>query len=211
MGCSLRFDWYLLYKYQQNIVFLTSNNVLKIIYWNGNGISNKKDEFFNYLLKKDIHIAAISETFLKNGTRFSHPNYHTYRLYRTQGEKGGVALVISKAINHEVNSDYKLKVIEAIGITIKTQNSKVTIISIYNPGSNDDHSSFRKDITKLSKISNHFIICGGFNARHRFWNCSKANQMGKPFSRKIKEENFLLFILKSTPIFQMTQTVSPQP
>lgn len=139
----------------------------------------KKTNFFNYLLKKDIHIAALSETFLKNGTRFSHPNYHTYRLDRTQGEKGGVALVISKAINHEVNRDYKLKVLEAIGITIKTQNSKVTIISIYNPGSNNDHSSFRKDITKLSKISNHFIICGDFNARHRFWNCSKSNQMGK--------------------------------
>jgi hypothetical protein len=50
--------------------------------WNADSISPKKHEIFYFLLSNDIDIALINETYLKQGTSFSHPDFRCYRLDR---------------------------------------------------------------------------------------------------------------------------------
>lgn len=38
---------------------------------------------------------------------------------------------------------------------------------------------FRNDISKLTKYRESYLVCGDFNSKHWFWNCSRANQAGK--------------------------------
>lgn len=65
--------------------------------------------------------------------RFSHPHFKIFRLDRTPEDKGGVAIVIARNIKHLDLKLPKLKVIEAIGISIPTKLGCINIISIYNP------------------------------------------------------------------------------
>lgn len=38
---------------------------LNILTWNSQSLKNKSDEFFNYLIEKQIHVALVTETWLK--------------------------------------------------------------------------------------------------------------------------------------------------
>jgi exonuclease III len=63
-------------------LFARESSKLKVMTWNANSISPKKHEFFDFLLSNEIDIALINETFLKQGTPFSHPEFKSYRLDR---------------------------------------------------------------------------------------------------------------------------------
>jgi exonuclease III len=68
---------------------------LNVMTWNADSISPKKHEFFDFLLINDIDIALINETFLKQGTPFSHSDFRCYRLDREGARtKGGVAILV---------------------------------------------------------------------------------------------------------------------
>lgn len=170
-----------------------SSDNLKILYWNANGITTKSAEFFDYLLSENIKVAAICETFLKPQIRFSHPDFSIHRPDTTNGIKDGVAIAISNEICHKVISLPKLKIIEAIGISILTSLGSLIIISIFHPGSNKDCISFKQDIRALCNIRDSFIICGDFNSRHQLWNCARSNRMGKSLFETVQRDHFSIF------------------
>uniref|UniRef100_A0A2M4CVF1 Putative reverse transcriptase-like protein n=1 Tax=Anopheles darlingi TaxID=43151 RepID=A0A2M4CVF1_ANODA len=151
---------------------------LRCLTWNANGILDKKEEFFQFLVKNLIDVATISETFLKPSMRLSHPKYNIYRLDRLDRIKGGVAVVIGKHIKHQEVRSRNLKCIEAIGISIETCVGRLEVFACYNPGANTDCIGFKEDIRKLCSNGSMFINCGDFNARHKMWKCQKANRMG---------------------------------
>lgn len=105
------------------IVAATSTN---IFHWNCNGIRNKKTEFFNYLVSKNIHIACLNETKLKDDIRLSHNQFKIIRLSNPGGgvAKGGVAIVLHKSISFSLLPSFHTEMIEALGVVVKLRNGQ---------------------------------------------------------------------------------------
>lgn len=171
---------------------MASNNLLthrngqpiNILYWNACNLIKKYTEFLNLLEDKQIHIGLVSETWLsfKNKTEYS-KNYIIHRMDRNERNNqqptrgGGVAIVIRKDIQHELlpalNS---LKLIESIGVEIKTTTGRIKLYSTYFPGISSPYvksiclqltgncnsqtikSLFRNDVQKLCNFNDRTII-----------------------------------------------------
>ena len=87
------------------------NDNIRLLQWNARSIRNKKDELFHFLLKTDIDICLLCETWLNNKDSIKHQNFFCYRLDRQHGGGGGVAILIKKSINHELLTPQNTKVI----------------------------------------------------------------------------------------------------
>ena len=76
-----------------------------------------KTIFFNYLKVHNVHIAIITETFLKSNVKLKrHPYYMVHRFDRITGAGGGVIIVIHRRIKHHVLPSFNMKVFECLGI-----------------------------------------------------------------------------------------------
>lgn len=127
------------------------------MFWNANSVVSKAHDFFNLLIEKDIQIALLSETFLKPSMTFTHADFRIYRIDRTDGPKGGVAIVIRKDISHSPLPNLETSVIEAVGLSVDTATGKINFVSVYNPGGNNDTLSFINDIRKLTSMRESFL------------------------------------------------------
>ena len=55
------------------------NNNIRLLQWNARSIRNKKDELFHFLLKTDIDICLLCETWLNNKDSIKHQNFFCYK------------------------------------------------------------------------------------------------------------------------------------
>lgn len=76
----------------------SSNKNLNLLIWNSQSLIPKKDETFNFLKNNNVHVALISETWLKARSVIGHPDFNCYRRDRPNDGHGGVAILISKKI-----------------------------------------------------------------------------------------------------------------
>lgn len=108
---------------------------MKILYWNANGIARDLHELYNYLDQHQVDVALLCETFLKSESKInSNPDYYLYRLDRTTGSKGGVAILVKRGISHTILPHFGTSLIEAFGIEVKTTTTKISLITAYLPG-----------------------------------------------------------------------------
>ena len=137
------------------------NNNIRLLQWNARSIRNKKDELFHFLLKTDIDICLLCETWLNNKDSIKHQNFFCYRLDRQHGGGGGVAILIKKSINHELLNPQNTKVIKNIGVRVKSSNEFLDIYSCYYPGGSSRRDTTRKqnfisDLRKLTGTNNNY-------------------------------------------------------
>ena len=117
--------------------------------WNANSLNipSKKLEFFDFLVTNKIDIALVNETFLKQGTSFSHPEYKTYRLDRVGAlTKGGVAIMVRQDLPHKLLPAFRTRILECIGVSVDSASGPIEFISTYRPGG-------RSTITTISQNS----------------------------------------------------------
>lgn len=150
--------------------------------FNARSLKAKENEFFNFLRVHNVHVAVITETFLKGGINLkSDPNYKVHTNNRESGHGGGVAIVMHRDMNYRTLSNFKLKVIESLGVEVETSFGKIMIAAAYLPfqctGENKNY--FKGDLKKLTRNRSRFFVIGDFNAKHQSWNNSKANSNGK--------------------------------
>lgn len=154
---------------------LTKNKTIKIAYWNANGLADKKLELKEFLLRKEIDIMLIGETWLKSCHNFKIPNYCTYRNDRTEQPKGGTAILIKKCIKH-----YQLRStpnpIEHTSIQLSTSNGIYKIISLYCP---PRHKVTQKNLEDLLNDPVPTMALGDLNAKHISWGCNYNNKSGR--------------------------------
>lgn len=172
-------------------------NTLKIIYWNANSLLNKIFELYSYLDDHQIDIACINETFFKAHHHIhSHPDYVTYRLDRDAGAKGGVAIIMRRELFHCILPHPNLHIIEAISVEITLHGGrKIIVTSAYLPGSMNRQEIQHYFVDDIQKITNHqtnYFICGDLNAKHRHWNCTRANLAGQLLFNKLVSSNFVI-------------------
>lgn len=170
---------------------------LKVLHWNANGITKNVIELYNFIEQHHIHVACLSETFLKSHMKLpSHPDFIIHRLDRNDRPKGGVAIIIRRNIKHCLLPHLNTKLCESLSVEILLENgSKIQISSVYMPGGTR-HSPisthYRNDIRMLTTSQTSFFVCGDFNSRHRHWNCNRANQAGNILYQEYCDSNFLI-------------------
>jgi len=157
---------------------------INVLYWNANGLTNKMLALLDHLMRHNVDVACISETFLKPNSKLdSHPDYVVHRLDRVDRPKGGVAIIVKRNLKHQLQPSYNTKLMECIGIKVFINDTaSCHILSVYLPGGSsgmeiDQH--LRDDINKITNLRGNYYICGDFNAKHREWNCNVANKAGK--------------------------------
>lgn len=161
-----------------------SSNALKIITWNSRGIRTKLNEFFDFLVRVNVDVALVSETWLKNDISMNHSDFNCYRSDRETGKGGGVAIVIRKNICHELLPIIPTHFIENIGIKITfDDNSVINVYSCYFPGGSAGPTdikkiNFKSDLKKFSRIQGRYILGGDFNSKHQVWGCIRSNCWG---------------------------------
>ena len=181
-----------------------TSSPLNIILWNSRSIRNKYIEFFDYLIKTNVDICLLSETWLKSNIKVSHPIFNCIRFDRESKNGGGVAIVIRNSIQYEILPNITTHFIENVGIEILSRsNVKTKIISVYFPGgrcNGDSRTKYKNDLKKILSCNTPFIICGDLNSRHKDWGCLRANSWGNILSDLTTT---LPFVIKSplTPTY----------
>lgn len=148
---------------------------IKIIHRNAIGITNKKQEFANFLGKHKPDIAIITETKKINDEK---PHlYHNYELIfknRKTDKKnrgGGIAIYTRNNWSFE-EITINTTTIEAVAISI----AKIIIVAVYQPPT----SKFsQRDLDTITRLGEKIILFGVFNAKHRFWNCQHSDNNGE--------------------------------
>lgn len=64
------------------------------MYWNSQGINNKREEFVKFIKSNSIDIICLCETFLKTSNRFSVNGYKCLRKDRISGRLGGLTMLV---------------------------------------------------------------------------------------------------------------------
>lgn len=183
---------------------------LSIVCWNAQSIRNKLTETEHFLNSNNIDVILFSETWLKNYHNTSIQNYKLYRKDRFGSQQtvgGGVAIAIKNGIPHSLLPNINTKIIESIGIEIYSNNITIRLVSVYFPGTRLTISKlkdFKNDLKILTSSKNNFIIGGDLNAKHRFWNCIKANKAGQILFNEMNIRNFLIHF-SPTPTYYPSQ------
>lgn len=175
----------------------TKHFKLRILHWNANSIQRNFAELYQELENKHIHIACISETFLKpNNKLHANPDYFIYRLDRTITTKGGVAILVRKNIKHKLKPCLTTQIIETISIEVQLKDgSFVDVHSVYLPGGATNHEinqHFRSDIRKITHTNRTFFACGDLNAKHLNWNNQSANLAGRLLADELTRGCFFI-------------------
>ena len=160
---------------------MTSNNVLNILNWNSRSLKPNEDEFFNFLRVHNVHIAVVTETFLKHGIDLKwDPDFLVIRNDRQTGAGGGVAIAIRRNIKYSVSTNLKTKVFETLAINVETNMGNLFVAAVYLPFqcTGEQKNFLKGDLNKLTRNRSKFLICGDFNAKHRSWNNAQANSNG---------------------------------
>lgn len=154
---------------------------LKIVFWNCRSICNKIYEFFNFMDRNNFDLCLLTETWLKTGVKFSHPNYKIIRRDR-DSIGGGVAIIIKKSIKFLEIRNIATKLIENVGVEIMFEDqTSIKIFGVYFPGGascDQRRNEYKSDLRKLLGTTGKYIFCGDFNSRHRNWGCVRANSWG---------------------------------
>lgn len=81
-----------------------SNNIrINILQWNAQSLKPKLIAFRELLIKENIHVAILSETWLDSEDKVNISGYNVYRRDRFDSY-GGIAIVVHKSIRSELKT-----------------------------------------------------------------------------------------------------------
>jgi Reverse transcriptase (RNA-dependent DNA polymerase)/Endonuclease-reverse transcriptase len=164
---------------------------LKIAAWNCRGIVNKIDELLDFVIRENIDVVLLSETFLSSNNSLKKCGFIIHRNDRTVSHGGGVAIIIRNNIPHcKVNLSLTNS-LEVVAIKLKIKGVFHTIISAYKPPKN---KLCIKDLNYLTSLDRNVLIAGDLNCKDQLWFCSRGNSNGKILNNySIKKDIRILF------------------
>lgn len=170
---------------------MQQNKSLVILNWNGNGLRQLKQQLINYLHQQNIDIAAITETHLKPGDKFSIPNFKTYRIDRERANCGGVAILVRKSLRHSVLPNTpENENLETTGIIARTASGNYKIFACYSlPKMPIDE----KELDAIFNTKTLTFALGDFNAKNTNWNSTITTTKGKRFQQYVENRSCEVF------------------
>ena len=172
---------------------------LQILQWNARSIENKMFDLDVTQRTAKPHVITIQETFLNETvTTPKLSNYTPYRKDRDNGEKrGGLLIYVRDQVNHIQKNlvPYPNGTIEALAITIKSNQENLDILNIYNPKGNN--MSKQELLHYKTQLNEKYFIVGDFNSHNSLWeptNNPRTNNSGKAIQEIINENNDIALI-----------------
>src|SRR5436190_4087426 len=151
---------------------------LRIIAWNANSLTDKRDELEEFAHRLRADVMLISETFLK--PQSWEPNIRNYKLYRMDrdGVRGGTAVYVRCTIDHSEVDTPTLQILEGCSVIVNTEkHGPIRIVSVYNP---PNKKLLPEDLDALLKEDNlPLILAGDLNAKHLAWYSRVNNASGR--------------------------------
>lgn len=164
---------------------------LNLAFYNANAVSSQRSKIEQFLVRPNIDIFLISETFLKPNQKFNLANFKIYRHHRDATRGRGTAILIKKSIRSDAINLTTFTSFEATGIQIFCDNSSIRLISFYKtPLSNLDENEF----IQLFDQEMPRIVAGGFNSKHTDWGCRTTNTADRLLLSILKRQNFRLHL-----------------
>lgn len=168
------------------------HNKLKILYWNCQGVGNKKAELTNLVQQLKTHVILLNETQLSARSKFKIPNYITYRNDRVTltGNRatGGTAILVSnKLIHHDVS--IQTTSMDNTTIHIMLNDKELRLSAVYKSPSKNLQLS---DIEKLLDPSIPTILAGDMNAKHTFWHSHSLNGAGRMLFSHMSQSDYTI-------------------
>lgn len=166
-------------------------DTFNIMQWNAQSAVAKRNNLDYILIKYNIHVAIIAETWYKKISVVNFKHYNVIRNDREDGY-GGVAILVSKDIPYKSISflDNFNKELLVCGIFIPSLN--MSIASVYrSPNcivSVSDYDSIFKQITGP------YIVGVDFNAHHTAFGSSKSDNAGNVLIKAIDNINAIFLI-----------------
>lgn len=134
-----------------------------ILQWNSRSINNKKTDLIKLINDHSVTVAAVSETWLRPGSRFKIPGFSCLRDDRNDG-RAGSALLINR--NHpftQIHLPPHSHEINAVAANVMGLN----IISVYIPHPN---LNLIPDLSTLFfSVPHPLLILGDFNCHNTSW------------------------------------------
>lgn len=154
-----------------------TNEDLRIMSWNANGIKTRAEDLAAFIKKEKIPVIAIQETKLTSTNSLFIPNYTIYRSDKN-GYRRGIALLVSTTLDHQILNIPILNTLETIGIEVTTTQGKINIFTIYIASKKPFPAA---DLEQILDTQTPTILMGDWNAVHRSWghHCTttKGNQL----------------------------------
>lgn len=142
-------------------------NYINILQWNTRSITSNRESLESFLENENIHIACISETWLKDTTNFRLSKYSIICENREDG-KGGVAILIR---NNLVWRPFEINIEKDVNFQfVAISFCNLIIVSAYIPPNLVVKQDKWEEL--LGKIQMPFLICGDLNANHPIWGSS---------------------------------------
>lgn len=145
-------------------------------------LNNKRSEVKDLLLRHDIDLLCVQETWLKKDETEFNNKYKIFTKNRQDGY-GGVAIIIKNKIKVDVIQTPTMEVLEVIAVKIIIKiNMKVEeyiIINLYiKPSANNNN--IEKDLNTLTALltnKRNVILSGDINMVHPLWDnrCTSTN------------------------------------
>ncbi|RVE43107.1 hypothetical protein evm_012248 [Chilo suppressalis] len=154
---------------------------------------------FRCLSDHQIHIALISETWLKPNIKFDIRGYTVVR-NDSGNNHNGVAIIIHNSIHFQNITTFSDSSIQNIGIKIQIHNKSLHIVrvSFYCPPRSNPSFSKLKLVNLIKSISKPMILAGDFNAHHTVWGCASIDSRSRDLI-DIIEENDLVLLNNGSP------------
>ena len=162
---------------------------LRLLQFNCNGISGKKEEIAAYLQKHQISIAAIQETELtsKSKTPDFGSRYNFIRQDRPKNKPGGgLAFIIHVSIEFRIISQHSNEVLETQGIKVKFGNLELIIFNFYLSPKSSCPPDYQETLKSLLSHNNALLL-GDANAHDPTWFSTIADTRGSKLSAEIEE------------------------
>lgn len=141
------------------------SQALKIIQWNLRSFKHKCNELINYSRYTDIFI--ISETRLDFRDSITFKGFDIIRKDRIDRRGGGVLILVRSNLKYLILEDIPdcQGRLETCGITIFSDQGKISIISLYRPPDSPQINSLMWS-NFFSYFQGNFVIGGDFNLSH---------------------------------------------
>lgn len=164
------------------------NHSLRIVTWNANGLTERRQEILTFLQIEKIDIALISETRFTAKSHFTLDKYTVYTTNHPSGNShGGTAIIIKNNIKHHEIDKYSTDKIQATSIKVHSDKAETTMSAIYCP---PRHNVTKNDYKKYFSSLNSRFICGGdWNAKHTYWGSRLITHRGSQLHDTVQNLN----------------------
>lgn len=165
--------------------------------WNSQSLLHNKYVFKKFLHDNYIHIALISETWLKPRMKF---NIRGYTVVRNDcgNDHNGVAIILHNSLYFQNVSTVCDDSIQNIAVKVQINNKFLTIVSFYSPPNCTPRFTKSKFNNFIKSLSHPMIVAGDFNAHHTVWGCDSVDSRGRALV-DVMEENDLVLLNDGNP------------